>query len=225
MPTAPLTRAGLARLVDHTLLKPEASAAAVRAAAAEAVRLGCASVCVSSARLVDAAPVVRDTGTVLCTVIGFPAGAVLTAGKVAEARAALALGATELDMVADLGRVVDGDLVGVQHDIAAVRAVTPADHVLKVILETAALSDEQVVLACRAAEQAGADFVKTSTGFHPTGGATTEAVRLLHQSVPALGVKASGGIRSLAAAQAMLDAGATRLGMSATAAVLAELPE
>lgn len=226
-----MKRADLAQLIDHTILTPQAGKQQVSAAAAEAVATGCASVCVNSARVATAAPALAGAAgaagavVALCTVIGFPFGAVLTEAKVAETRAAAAAGATEFDMVLDLASLVDEETLLVERDIAAVRAATPPGTLLKVILETSALTPDQVVAACLAAETAGADFVKTSTGFHPSGGATPEAVALMRKTVPQLGVKASGGIRTLATARQMLDAGATRLGMSATLAVLAELPE
>ena len=206
----------LARTVDHTLLKPEATDAQVAALAAEAAELGAFSICVSPSRL----PVPVAEGLAVCTVVGFPSGAHDSDVKAYETRAAIAQGATEIDMVVDLGAVLAGDWAAVEADVAAVKAAC-GDVLLKVILETAALTPEQVVAACRASEAAGAQFVKTSTGFHPSGGASVEAVRLMRETVgDRLGVKASGGIRDLATALAMLDAGASRLGLSGTRAVL-----
>jgi deoxyribose-phosphate aldolase len=154
-------------------------------------------------------------------VCGFPSGAHPSAVKAAEAAEAVSRGADEVDMVIDLSRAVTGDFEGVQADIAAVRAAVPPPVILKVIIESAALTDDQIVGCCRAAEAAGADFVKTSTGFHPAGGASAHAVALIRQTVgDRLGVKASGGIRTAADALAMIDAGASRLGLSSTAAVL-----
>ncbi|HWS58201.1 MAG TPA: deoxyribose-phosphate aldolase [Actinotalea sp.] len=218
---APADRAAVARMVDHTLLKPEATAADVAALVAEAQRLGVYSICVSPSML----PV--DAGDVLvATVCGFPSGKHHSAIKAAEAARAVADGAHEVDMVIDLGAAVAGRFDAVQSDIAAVRGAVPAPTVLKVIIESAALTDEQVVGCCRAAEAAGADFVKTSTGFHPAGGATVHAVSLMAATVGGrLGVKASGGIRTGAAARALVAAGATRLGLSGTAAVLDGLDE
>ena len=168
-----------------------------------------------------------DAGSVLvATVCGFPSGKHHSEVKAAEAARAVADGAHEVDMVIDLGTAKAGDFEAVQSDIAAVRAAAPAPTVLKVIIESAALTDEEIVGACRAAEAAGADFVKTSTGFHPAGGATAHAVALMAQTVGGrLGVKASGGVRSGAAAREMIAAGATRLGLSGTAAVLDGLDE
>ncbi|QIK82939.1 deoxyribose-phosphate aldolase [Sanguibacter sp. HDW7] len=210
------TAAEVAGIVDHTLLKPEATPADVAALVEEGVRLGVFSVCVSPSMLPFDAK-----GLKIATVVGFPSGKVKTEIKAAEAARAIADGADEIDMVIDVGTARTGDFDAVQADIAAVRAAVPADKILKVIIESAALSDEQIVGTCRAAEAAGADFVKTSTGFHPTGGASVHAVRLMAETVGGrLGVKASGAIRDGAAALAMIEAGATRLGLSGTAAVL-----
>lgn len=214
----PRTPAELAGLIDHTLLKPEATAEQVAAMAEEAVELGCASVCVSPARL----PL--DTTATVCTVVGFPSGAHASEVKSAEAAYAVLAGAAEIDMVIDLGSAKAGAWGDVEDDIAAVRAATAGKALLKVIIESAALSDDEVVRACEAAGRAGADFVKTSTGFHPSGGATEHAVALMRRTVGTeLGVKASGGIRTTEAALAMIRAGANRLGCSGTRAVLAGL--
>lgn len=216
------TRADVAQLIDHTLLKPEATREQVAALVAEAQELGVLAVCVSPSQL----PLENADGLVVATVCGFPSGAHHSEIKAAEAARAVADGADEVDMVINLAEAREGNWASVESDIAAVRAAAPAPAVLKVIIESAALDDEQVVAACRAAEAAGADFVKTSTGFHPTGGATVHAVELMAQTVGGrLGVKASGGIRDAAAAQAMIDAGATRLGLSGSAAVLDGFPE
>ena len=210
------TPADVAALVDHTLLKPEATPADVAALVDEGVRLGVFSVCVSPSMLpLDA------RGLKVATVVGFPSGKVKSEIKAAEAARAIADGADEVDMVIDVGTARTGDFDAVEADVAAVRAAVPAGKVLKVIIESAALTDEQIVGTCRAAEAAGADFVKTSTGFHPAGGASVHAVRLMAETVGGrLGIKASGAIRDGAAALAMIEAGATRLGLSGTAAVL-----
>ncbi|GMA20694.1 deoxyribose-phosphate aldolase [Arsenicicoccus piscis] len=209
-----LTRAQVAAMVDHTLLKPEATPADVAALVAEGERLGVYSVCVSPSML----PV--QTSLLVATVCGFPSGKHTPAVKAAEAAESVNLGADEVDMVIDVGSAVAGDFDHVRAEIEAVRETT-RDVVLKVIIESAALSDDAIVAACEAAMAAGADFVKTSTGFHPAGGASVEAVRLMRQTVgDRLGVKASGGIRTTEAALAMIDAGANRLGLSGTAAVL-----
>ena len=214
-----LTPAELARYVDHTLLSPTATDADVAALAAEAVQLGTWSICVSPSML----PLTVTLGPVkVATVCGFPSGKHTATTKAAEAAESVAQGADEVDMVIDLGLLKAGRPELTQAEIAAVRAAAPSPTVLKVIIESAALTDEEIVAACRAAEAAGADFVKTSTGFHPAGGASLHAVELMAATVGGrLGVKASGGIRDWATAVAMIEAGATRLGLSGTAAVLA----
>lgn len=215
-----LSRAALAAYVDHTLLRPGATDAQVAELCAEGARLGVRAVCVSPARL----PVQVVPGLLVATVCGFPSGAVRPGVKAAEAAQALADGADEVDVVMDLGLALAGAWDRVEAELAAVRAALPAPAVLKVIVESAALDDAALGTACRVAEAAGADFVKTSTGFHPAGGATAPAVRLMARTVGGrLGVKASGGIRTTAAALALIEAGATRLGLSGTAEVLAGL--
>jgi deoxyribose-phosphate aldolase len=215
------TSADAARLIDHTLLKPEATRADVDALIAEAVELGTYSVCVSPSML----PLVLPEGADLkvAVVAGFPSGKHTSAVKAAEAAEAVRAGADEVDMVIDVGAAVAGDYASLEEDIAAVREAVPAPTVLKVIIESAALSDDAIVGACKAAESAGADFVKTSTGFHPAGGASEHAVRLMAETVGGrLGVKASGGVRTLADAQKYVAAGATRLGVSGSRALLAD---
>ena len=160
----------------------------------------------------------------LCVVCGFPSGAHATATKAVEAREAVAAGADEVDMVVNLSWVKDGCWDQVRSDIAAVKKEVPAPKLLKVIIESAALTDEEIVKCCQAAQAAGADFVKTSTGFHPAGGASTHAVALMRQTVSdTMGVKASGGIHTGAEALAMVEAGASRLGLSGTRKVLETL--
>lgn len=215
-------RAQLAAFVDHTLLKPEATNADVAALVAEAAELGVYAVCVSPSMVPVA--VQAGAGLRVASVAGFPSGKHLSAVKAHEAALAVAAGACEIDMVIDIGAALAGDIDAVHRDIQAVRGAIGA-AVLKVIVESAALlalADEQTLAqVCRAAEDAGADFVKTSTGFHPAGGASVRAVTLMAQTVGGrLGVKASGGIRTAADALVMLDAGATRLGLSGTRAVL-----
>ena len=212
-----LTRAELARYVDHTLLKPESTPADVEALIAEGAELGVFSVCVSPSML----PVSTPDGLAVATVCGFPSGKHQSSIKAAEAALSISQGADEIDMVIDIAAALAGDFDAIEADIAAVRAEVPPAKVLKVIIESAALTDEAIVGACRAAEAAGADFVKTSTGFHPAGGASAHAVKLMAETVgDRLGVKASGGIRTWDAAVEMIEAGATRLGLSGTAAVL-----
>ncbi|REF30412.1 deoxyribose-phosphate aldolase [Calidifontibacter indicus] len=214
-----LNRAQVAQLVDHTLLKPEATADDVRALVAEGERLGVFSVCVSPSML----PL--ETSLPVAVVCGFPSGKHTSAVKAAEAAESARLGAAEVDMVIDIGAARAGDYAAVAADIAAVRQAAP-DVLLKVIIESAALTDEQIVACCEASERAGADYVKTSTGFHPAGGASAHAVRLMRETVgDRLGVKASGGIRTSEAAAEMIEAGASRLGLSGTESVLAGFEE
>ena len=209
----------VASMIDHTLLKPEATAQDVAALIEEAQRLGTYSVCISPSQL----PVEVPAGLHVATVVGFPSGAVKPEIKAAEAGLAVDNGAEEIDMVINIALAIEGRFDAVEEEIRTVRSACQG-KVLKVIIESAALSDDAIVAACRAAEAAGADFVKTSTGFHPAGGASVHAVKLMADTVGGrLGVKASGGIRTGADAQAMIDAGATRLGLSSSAAVLADL--
>lgn len=209
----------LARAIDHTFLKPEGRRADVEQAVAEAEALGVYSVCVSPSEL----PLALPEGSMLkvTAVCGFPSGKHRSAVKAAEAEFAVAQGADEIDMVIDIGAALDGRFDAVEADIRAVRAAVPAPTVLKVIIESAALDDDAIVAACGAAEAAGADFVKTSTGFHPSGGATVHAVEVMKHAVgDRLAIKASGGIRSREDAEAMLRAGASRLGLSSSRTVL-----
>jgi deoxyribose-phosphate aldolase len=222
MTTAP-TSAEIARLIDHTLLKPEATTADVEALVAEAVELGTYSVCVSPSMLPVKVP--EGSGLKVAAVTGFPSGKHTSTVKAAEAAEAVAHGADEIDMVIDVGAAKAHAFDAVEADIAAVRQAAPAPAVLKVIIESAVLSDEEVVAVCRAAVAAGADFVKTSTGFHPSGGATEHAVALMAATVAGrLGVKASGGVRTFEDAQRMVAAGATRLGVSGSRALLSGAP-
>ena len=214
-----MDRSTLAGLIDHTLLRPEATASEVVALCEEATDLGVAAICVSPSML----PITEGLGVGIdiATVIGFPSGAHQPAVKAHEAEVAVDAGATELDMVVNLGLVAAAEWAAVGDDIAAVRSSAPDEVLLKVILETAALDDDDIVEACRLAEAVGADLVKTSTGFHPAGGATVHAVALMADAVGGrIGVKASGGIRDAATALAMVQAGATRLGCSATRQIL-----
>ena len=217
------TRAQVAALVDHTLLKPEATVVDVEKLVAEGADLGVFSVCVSPT-LVAAAAAVAPSGLAVAAVSGFPSGKHLAEIKARESQLAVAAGAVEIDMVIDVGAALSGDLDATAAEVAAVRAAVPG-ATLKVIVESAALLEfaGEALLqdVCRAAVGAGADFVKTSTGFHPAGGASTHAVRLMADTVaPRLEVKASGGIRDAEAALAMIEAGATRLGLSSSTAIL-----
>src|SRR5215210_9241380 len=204
-----------ASLIDHTLLKPEASESDIRKLCEEAVQFGFASVCVNPGWVKKAAEFLKGSGVPVCTVIGFPLGATLSDVKAYEARRAIFNGAREVDMVINIGALKSGDDCAVEDDI---RAVANAAHengvLLKVIIETALLTNEEKVRACLASKNAGADFVKTSTGF-AKGGATVEDVALMRQVVgAALGVKASGGVKGIEDARAMFEAGATRIGAS-----------
>lgn len=224
----------LARAIDHTLLRAEATLEDVERLCDEALEYGFGAVCVNPVYVPHAArrlAKMRETLGArhrpgLVTVAGFPLGASRTETKVDEARRAMDDGATEIDMVVALGALRDGDRIAVRKDIEAVAQVVHGSHtggLLKVILETAALDKKQIILGCRCCAEGEADFVKTSTGFHPEGGATVEHVRLLHTSSAPMGVKAAGGIRTAASACAMIDAGATRLGTSAGVAIVSEL--
>ncbi|MEV6137344.1 deoxyribose-phosphate aldolase [Nocardia sp. NPDC051990] len=207
-------------MIDHTLLAPEATAAEVDAVVAEARELGVYAICVSPSMLP-----IRASGVVIATVAGFPSGKHHSLVKGAEARLAVEQGAAEVDMVIDVGAARAGDYSAVLSDIVTVREAIGDHAVLKVIIESAALSDAAIVEVCRVAQRAGADFVKTSTGFHPSGGATVHAVQLMAETVGGrLGVKASGGIRTAEAAAELIAAGATRLGLSKSRAVLAGFP-
>jgi deoxyribose-phosphate aldolase len=214
---------GIARYIDHTLLKPETTEDQIVALCAEARSLGVKAVCVNGAWTARAADALAGSPQLVATVVGFPLGAMAAQAKAAEARLAVEAGAAEIDMVIALGAVKAGDWSAVDADIqAVVRAAGPAT--VKAILETAALEPHEIAMGCRVAVAAGAAFVKTSTGFHPSGGATREAVALMRRTVgPSFGVKASGGIRTGEAAAAMLAAGANRIGTSAAAAMAAWL--
>lgn len=204
-----------ASLIDHTLLKPEASEADIRKLCDEAAQFGFASVCVNPGWVKKAAEFLEGTGVPVCTVIGFPLGATLPDVKAYEARRAIFNGAREVDMVINIGRLKSGDICAVEDDIRAVAEAAHENGVLcKVIIETALLTDAEKVNACLAARNAGADFVKTSTGFSK-GGATVEDIALMRRTVGhALGVKASGGVKGIEDARAMFEAGATRIGAS-----------
>ena len=219
-----MQRSELAAMIDHTLLKPEATQEQVAALCAEAVAHGFAAACVSPIHAGLAVLSLADAAARACVVVGFPSGAHASTIKAGEATLAASLGVAEVDMVIDLGGLIAEGGASVHADVAAVRAALPSDVVLKVIIESAALTDAQIVEACRASVDAGADLVKTSTGFHPAGGASTSAVALMRATVGAdVGVKASGGIRTLADTLAMIEAGADRIGASAGVAILAEL--
>lgn len=205
----------IARYVDHTLLRPTATSADIVELCREARQYGFAAVCVNPTWVDLAAAELADSPVAVATVIGFPLGASTTAVKVREAEDAMARGATELDMVAQIGRIKEGAWRTVEEDIRAVVEAAAGRALVKVILETAALEPMEIIKAAALCREAGADFVKTSTGFHPAGGATPEAVALLRLVVGRdLGVKASGGIRTCEDALRMIAAGATRIGTS-----------
>ncbi len=212
-------------MIDHTLLHPEATESDVRSLCAEARRLTVCCVCVSATMVAAAVSELSCSDIQVAAVVGFPSGAHRIEVKALEAQRAFADGAAELDMVLNLALVRDNDWRAVRDEITAVRAAAPT-ATLKVILEAGVLEQAQLVGACRASEDAGAQYVKTSTGFHPAGGATPEQVRTMVQATgDRLGVKAAGGIRSAEAALNLVRAGATRLGLSATRSVLAQMPQ
>lgn len=204
-----------ASLIDHTLLKPEATDEDIKHLCEEAARYHFASVCVNPTWVRAASCALQGSGVPVCTVIGFPLGASVSDVKAYEARRAILDGAREVDMVINVGALKSGDDCLVEHDI---RSVVEAAHeysvTTKVIIETALLNDDEKVRACQAAKRAGADFVKTSTGF-AKGGATVSDILLMRRTVgPDLGVKASGGVKNLDDARKMVEAGATRIGAS-----------
>lgn len=220
-----MIRATIARMIDHTLLKPEATPAQIERLCEEARRYDFASACVNPAYVTLANEALQGTAVAVCTVIGFPLGATTTAAKVYEAQAALTDGATELDMVIHIGALKAGDHERVQDDIAAVAQVAHEhEGLLKVIIETALLDHDEKVTACQLAEAASADFVKTSTGF-AAAGAKIADVRLMRETVgPDVGVKAAGGIHSYEEALTMIEAGANRIGASAGVTIAEQAP-
>ncbi|MBQ3108852.1 MAG: deoxyribose-phosphate aldolase [Clostridia bacterium] len=201
--------------IDHTILAPDATRAEVKKLCDEAKEYGFASVCVNSKHVGFAAQELAGTDVKACCVVGFPLGAMLSSAKAMETRLAVEAGAQEVDMVIDIGAAKEGDFATVEADIAAIVKEAHPKALVKVIIETCLLTDEEKVAACLAAKRAGADFVKTSTGFSK-GGATVEDVALMRRTVgEEMGVKASGGIRDRETAFAMIQAGATRIGASA----------
>ena len=213
----------IARRIDHTLLKPEASREQIEALCAEARQHGFATVCVNPAWVETCASLLRGFPTGVCTVIGFPLGATMPEVKAFEAAEVVARGASEVDMVLNIGALKSADYRLVARDIeAVVQAARPGGALVKVIIETALLTDDEKVKACVLSREAGADFVKTSTGF-ASGGATVADVALMRRVVgPGMGVKASGGVKDLKAAQAMIEAGADRLGASVGVKIVQE---
>jgi deoxyribose-phosphate aldolase len=217
-----ITYEQLAKTIDHSLLKPEMTEAEVVAGCELARAYHVASVCVKPCHVTLAARLLKGSDVAVGTVVGFPHGSNTTAIKAAEARQAIADGAVELDMVINIGELRSGHAGYVEEDIRAVVEAAKGQALVKVILENAYLTGEEKALACRLAEAAGADFVKTSTGFAPSG-ATIEDLKLMRASVgPRVQVKAAGGVRTLDAILAVIDTGTTRVGATATAAILDE---
>ena len=224
MDPSKISAAEMSQRIDHTLLKPEASKAAFDRLCSEAVQYGFKAVCVNSGRVAYVSEKIAGSAVAVCAVVGFPLGATHSAAKAFEAVKAIEDGASELDMVLNIGALKDGDLKTVEDDVRAVRRAAPVPSVLKVIIETCLLTDSEKKTACEIAKSAGADFVKTSTGFS-SAGATVEDVALMRQIVGSeMGVKASGGIKDWETAVAMIHAGADRLGTSSGVAIVESTP-
>ncbi|WP_186577978.1 deoxyribose-phosphate aldolase [Aquibacillus kalidii] len=210
----------LAKYIDHTALKADTTKEQIIAVCEEAMQHSFYSVCVNPTWVEQAAVLLKDSDVKVCTVIGFPLGANTTEVKAAETKDAIAKGATEVDMVINIAALKDRENEKVEKDIRSVVEAAKGKALVKVIIETSLLTDEEKMVACNLAVKAGADFVKTSTGFS-TGGATVEDIRLMRETVgPNLGVKASGGVRDRETAIAMINAGATRVGASASVAIV-----
>lgn len=213
----------LAQMIDHTLLAPEATMADVERLCAEAIDLQVGAICISPSHL----PLTKGLlplSIKTAAVVGFPSGAHHPVVKSREAQQACEYGANEIDMVVNLALVSSANWSAITDEVSAVRASIPSGVILKAIIESALWNDEQIIAVCSAAVQGGADFVKTSTGFHKSGGASIAAVQLMRKTVgETIGVKASGGIRTYADAIAMIDAGASRIGASASRIILAEV--
>lgn len=215
----------IAAYIDHTLLKQDAAAPQIDRLCAEAAQYHFASVCVNPWYVPRCVKNLQGTGVKVCTVVGFPLGATTTESKVFETLQAVRSGAEEIDMVMNVCAMKSGNTRAIEQEIQALVAAVEGHAILKVILETCLLTEEEKILACQIAKHAGADFVKTSTGFS-TGGATVADVALMRRTVgPEMGVKAAGGIRDYATAKAMLDAGATRIGASAGIAIVQQEQE
>ncbi|MFS0822648.1 deoxyribose-phosphate aldolase [Bacillus sp. 1P02SD] len=210
----------IAKMIDHTALKADTTKTQIEKLCAEAKEYGFMSVCVNPTWVETAANLLKDSEVKVCTVIGFPLGASTSATKAFETKDAIEKGATEVDMVINIGALKDQNDELVETDIRAVVEAAKGKALTKVIIETCLLTDEEKVRACELAVKAGADFVKTSTGFS-TGGATVEDIRLMRKTVgPDIGVKASGGVRDAKGTQDMIDAGATRIGASSGVAIV-----
>lgn len=209
----------LAKMIDHTILKPEATEKEVEKLCKEALEYNFASVCINPSMVEKAAEMLKGSDVKVCTVIGFPLGATTTEVKAFETEVVIKKGATEVDMVINVGKLKEGNLAYVKKDIEAVVNAAKGKALTKVIIETCLLTDEEKVTACKLSKEAGADFVKTSTGFS-TAGATAKDIKLMRETVgEGLGVKASGGVRSLEDAELMIENGASRIGASASIAI------
>ncbi len=215
-----LAPADVAKYIDHTMLRPEAATAAFDKLCQEALSYRFYGVCVNSCRIAYVARKLQGSGVRVCSVVGFPLGAMTSRSKAFEAREAISDGAVEIDMVINVGLLKSGDYHGVEEDIRAVRRATRANTVLKVIIETALLTQDEKVMACELSKKAGADFVKTCTGFSG-GGASVEDISLMRRVVGReMGVKASGGVRTYKNAIALIGVGATRIGSVSSVAIV-----
>jgi len=209
----------LNKLIDHTLLKPEATLGQIQLLCQEAIEWDFATVCVNPTWVEECSRLLAKSNVKVCTVIGFPLGAGLSSVKAFETQEVINLGASEVDMVINIGALKEKDYNFIEEDIESV-VEAAKDHLVKVIFETCLLSDEEIVKACQLSQKAGAHFVKTSTGFSKSG-ATVEHIKLMRKSVSAnIGVKASGGVRDLETARAMIDAGANRIGTSSGISIM-----
>lgn len=210
----------ISKMIDHTILKPDTVKEQIIKVCEEAKQHGFYSVCINPTWVKDTAALLADSDVNVCTVIGFPLGATTTETKAFETQHAISQGATEVDMVINIGKLKDGAHDLVEQDIRAVVEQAKGKALVKVIIETSLLTDEEKVVACKLAVKAGADYVKTSTGFS-TGGATIEDIKLMRKTVgPKLGVKASGGVRDREIALALINAGASRIGASSSVAIV-----
>ena len=214
-----MNKKDLARMIDHTILKADATEMEVEKLCTEALEYNFASVCINPSMVEKAANMLKGSDVKVCTVIGFPLGATTTEVKAFETEDVIKKGATEVDMVINIGKLKEGNIEYVKKDIEAVVNAAKGKALTKVIIETCLLTDEEKVTACKLSKEAGADFVKTSTGFS-TGGATASDIKLMRETVgPDMGVKASGGVRSREDAELMIENGATRIGASASIAI------
>ena len=214
-----MNKAQIAKMIDHTILKTEATESEIIKLCKEAIHYNFASVCVNPSMVPVAAKELKGTHVKVCTVIGFPLGATTTEVKAFETKDVIEKGATEVDMVINVGKLKERNLEYVKNDITAVVEAAKGKALTKVIIETCLLTEEEKIIACKLSKEAGSDFVKTSTGFS-TGGATVEDIKLMRETVgPEMGVKASGGVRSKKDALAMIENGATRIGASASISI------